>query len=63
MKSPTSQNFNAMLSSTDKNAKWELKIYWEDGVTIECRYLPTYEMAERYADSEGCEDYDIVPNK
>lgn len=52
-----------MLKSTDKNAKWELKIYWEDGVTIECRYFPTYEMAERYANSEGCEDYDIVPNK
>lgn len=52
-----------MLSSTDKNAKWELQIFWDDGMTIECRYFPTYEMAERYADSVACEDYDIVPNK
>lgn len=52
-----------MLSSTDKNAKWELQIKWDDDATIEIRYFETYAQAERYADSVGCEDYDIVPNK
>ena len=54
-----------MLSSYDANAKWELKIYWEDGVTIECRYFATMKEAEAYAIAEGVpmENYSIVPNK
>jgi hypothetical protein len=52
-----------MLKKTDKNAKWELQIKWEDDSTIEMRYFETYAQAERYAESIGCEDYDIYPNK
>lgn len=54
-----------MYSSYDDNAKWELKIYWEDGVTIECRYFATMADAEDYAEQEGilAENYSIVPNK
>lgn len=46
-------------------AKWELKYYWEDGVTVECRYFATMKDAEAYAEQEGypMEDYSIVPNK
>ncbi len=33
--------------------KWELKYYWEDGVTIECRYFPTKESAIAFAKREG----------
>ncbi len=53
-----------MLSSYDANAKWELKIYWEDGATIECRYFGTMKEAEAYAESEGIakEDYSVVPH-
>ena len=29
--------------------KWELKYYWDDGVTIECRYFNTKKEAEAYA--------------
>ena len=45
--------------------KWELKYYWEDGVTIECRYFDTMKEAEAYAEAEGypMESYSIVPNK
>ena len=43
--------------------EWELKNYWEDGVTIECRYFPTYQEAEEFAISEGYTNYEIVPNK
>ena len=39
---------------------WELKNYWEDGVTIECRYFPTKEAAEAFAEHEGYVDYKIV---
>ena len=54
-----------MYSSYDDNAKWELKIYWEDGVTVECRYFATMTDAEDYAEQEGipAENYSIVPNK
>ena len=46
-------------------AKWELKYYWDDGVTIECRYFNTIKEAEAYAEAEGypMENYSIVPNK
>ena len=40
-------------------AKWELRYYWDDGVTIECRYFNTIKEAEDYQ----MEDYSIVPNK
>ena len=46
-------------------AKWELKYYWDDGATIECRYFNTKKEAEAYAEAEGypMESYSIVPNK
>ena len=44
------------------NHTYELKIYWEDGVTIECRYFSTYRAAKEYAEREGCVNYKIVKN-
>lgn len=43
---------------------WELKYYWEDGVTVECRYFPTKEAAKAFAKSEGYPEnsYKIVRN-
>ena len=43
---------------------WELKYYWEDGVTIECRYFSTKEKAETYAENEGypTDSFVIVKN-
>ena len=38
---------------------YELKIYWDDGVTIECRYFPTKKEAKKYAEDNGIEDYCI----
>ena len=29
--------------------EWELKHYWDDGVTIECRYFSTKKEAEEFA--------------
>lgn len=45
--------------------KWELKYYWEDGITVEYRYFDTMKEAEAYAKKEGypIESYSIVPNK
>ena len=40
--------------------KYELHIYWEDGVTIECRYFYTKKEAEAYAESEGITNYKIT---
>jgi hypothetical protein len=36
-----------------------LHIYWEDGITIECRYFPNKEEAENYARDNGYVDYTI----
>lgn len=57
------QNHFTLYSGNDARAKWELKYYWEDGVTVECRYFATMKEAEAYAQSEGYpeEDYAIVP--
>lgn len=54
-----------MYSGDDTRAKWELKCYWQDDVTVECRYFATMKEAKAYAESEGYaeEDYSIVPNK
>lgn len=51
-----------MLHKTDKDAKWELQIFDEDGATIEIRYFSKYEDAERYGDEDG-NDYEIYANK
>ena len=40
--------------------KCELKIYWEDGVTIECRYFPSKKDAKKYAKDNGVVNYRIV---
>lgn len=37
-----------------------LKIYWEDGVTIENRYFPSKSAAKEYAIKNGCTNYEIV---
>lgn len=54
-----------MFSGDDTRAKWELKYYWQDGVTVECRYFARMKDAKAYAESEGIpeEDYSIVPHK
>ena len=44
------------------SGKWELKNYWDDGCTIECRYFATKKAAKEYAESEGYVNYKIVPN-
>lgn len=54
-----------MYSGDDTRAKWELKYYWQDGVTVECRYFASMKDAEAYAKDEGIpmEDYSICRNK
>ena len=37
----------------------ELHIYWDDGVTIECRKFPSMLSAKRYANNEGIKNYTI----
>jgi len=37
--------------------KVALHIYWDDDVTIECRYFPTKKKAEKYAKDNGCSNY------
>jgi len=45
-----------------RHGKYELKIYWDDGITVECRYFMTVEDARDYAERNGVGDYAIVPN-
>jgi len=54
-----------MYSGDDTRGKWELKYYWQDGATVECRYFASMKDAEAYAEEEGLpiEDYSIVPHK
>lgn len=54
-----------MYSGDDTRGKWELKYYWQDGVTVECRYFARMKEAKAYAESEGIpeEDYSIVPHR
>ena len=43
-----------------KPIKSELKIYWDDDVTIECRYFPSIRQAKSYAKTNGISNYKIV---
>ncbi len=45
-----------------RHGRYELKIYWGDGITVECRYFMTVEDAQDYAERNGVGDYVIVPN-
>lgn len=36
-----------------------LKIYWEDGITIEQRYFRSISAAQFYATANGCSNYKI----
>lgn len=45
-----------------RHGKYELKIYWGDGMTVECRYFMTVEDAQDYAERNGVLEYVIVPN-
>lgn len=49
------------LTSTNAKAFWELKHYWEDGCTIECRYFAKWIDAKDFAEQEGYTNYKIVP--
>jgi hypothetical protein len=40
--------------------KYELHIYWDDGVTIECRYFGKRKDAESYAKANGVANYKIT---
>lgn len=42
------------------NNTWELKIYWDDNCTVECRYFPTKKEALKYAKDNGIDNYTIV---
>lgn len=54
-----------VFSSDAWQAKWELKYYWEDGVTIECRYFATRNDASEFAKYEGYPrgSFKIIRNK
>lgn len=39
--------------------KHELRIYWDDDVTIECRYFPSKKAAKKYAKDNGHINYKI----
>lgn len=43
-----------------KPIKSELKIYWDDDVTIECRYFPSIRQAKNYVKTNGISNYKIV---
>ena len=43
-----------------KRGKYELHIYWDDGVTIESRYFDTTKDAESYAKANGIVNYKIT---
>lgn len=51
------------FASWDALAKYELKNYWSDGCTIECRYFLSKKDAEDFAKQEGYTNYKIVLNK
>lgn len=42
-----------------KAKKSTLKVYWEDGITIECRYFPSISRAKSYVKANGIRDYKI----
>lgn len=42
-----------------RHGKYELKIYWDDGVTVECRYFLSIEDAKYYAERNGISDFVI----
>jgi hypothetical protein len=42
-----------------RHGKYELKIYWDDGITVEYRYFMTVEDAEYYVKCNGICDYAI----
>lgn len=42
-----------------RHGKYELKIYCDDGVTVECRYFMTVEDAKYYVKRNGICDYAI----
>lgn len=39
---------------------YELKVYWEDDCTVECRYFHDYVNADSYGAQSGY-DYAVVP--
>lgn len=41
--------------------KWELKNYWDDDCTVECRYFPTRKEAHAFAEKEGYTNFKVVP--
>ena len=43
-----------------RNFEYELHIYWEDDVTIECRYFKTKKEAMKYVKDNGIEKYRIT---
>ena len=55
---------NLKTVTTMPREKYELKIYWDDEVTVECRYFYTKKDATDYAVKKGIpkSKYTIVTN-
>jgi len=45
-----------------RHGKYELRIYWEDGITVECRYFISLKDAQDYVEQNGIKTYIIAPN-
>jgi len=43
-----------------KKGSYELKIYWDDDCTVECRYFNSKSAAKEYAERNGYVNYKIV---
>jgi hypothetical protein len=49
----------SLIKNIMRGGKVELHIYWDDNVTIECRYFDTEKEAEWYVKEHGIENYKI----
>lgn len=43
-----------------KPIRTELKIYWEDGVTVETRFFPSIRKAQKYVKDNGLKDCSVI---
>jgi hypothetical protein len=46
-----------------KPIKTTLKIYWEDGATIEQRYFPSIRSTKQYVKDNGIDNYQIEEHR
>ena len=50
---------DSLIKNIMRGGKVELHIYWDDNVTIECRYFDTKRSAKRYVKENGIINYKI----